>query len=58
MIEDFDIAPTSASICRNCGKIIKKGEARGIKKYNYRGFISQRYYCLKCSKKQIRQLLY
>jgi len=57
MIETFEIANNSNSHCVNCKKQILKGEARGIEFGNYNNHIISRYYCLRCSKKMLKELL-
>jgi len=57
MIETFEIANNSNSHCVNCKKQILKGEARGIEFSSYNNHITKRYYCLRCSKKMLKELL-
>ncbi len=57
MIEKLELTKTNQSHCHKCKKLITKGEARGIECSFFMNRKTQRYYCLKCSKKMIKNLL-
>ena len=56
MITEVEISPSNRAKCKNCGRIIGKGEPRGIEKFFNNGHYIAYYSCYKCSEEAINKL--
>jgi len=56
MIDQFEKTRSNRSSCRQCLKSINKNEIRGVEYISNNFGFSQSNYCLKCSKKMLKEL--
>jgi len=56
MIDQFEKTRSNRSSCHQCLTTIKRGEIRGVEYVSDNSGFSQKYFCLECGERMLREL--